>query len=529
MKKCLRTILFSFITFSLMVQPIYAVDEAPTASPETIENENDKTEEQNPDESKDEDEKEEEDEPGEEGEEGEEAEKPSEDTDVDKEQDNEQEPTAPEEADEGIDTLAEVDPVEAFITRFYKYCLNRDPDAEGLANWVKYIKSGGGTGVSTAVGFFNSEEFKKRNVNDTEFVVICYKTFLDREPDPEGLTHWEGYLEKGTTRQYVIKGIGVSQEFSNLCKKYGITRGDTTLTSYRDKNINVTGFVARLYKEILGRQFDGPGIEHQCKYILSKTNQKTAAREVATSGFLHSAEFLKKNTTNDEYVTILYKAFLGRGYDSEGYKFWMAKLNRGESRDSIAAGFANSKEFSNIINGYGLTETTNYTPTYYSQRDGRWSGVRYNGYSLSSTGCVPTSVAMAVDGILHNGVNPKTAADYLVTTGEFAGRKHGGSGLAIKYGAEHWGLKTTGINNYNTLVNCLNNGNIVIFQVGAGTFTSRGTTHAIVLFRNSGGNTYVYDPLNIHNGWYSISSIWSQRSGSDYDWTGGYVGYGIYR
>lgn len=169
------------------------------------------------------------------------------------------------------------------------------------------------------------------------------------------------------------------------------------------------------------------------------------------------------------------------------------------------------------------------TPTYYSQRDSRWAGATYNGYNLQSTGCVPTAVAMAVDGILHNGVTPKTMADYLVTTGEFAGRKHGGSGLAIKYGAEHYGLKTVGIGSYNALVHSLETGDIVVFQVGAGTFTSRGSTHAIVLFRNSGGNTYVYDPWNAHNGWYSISMIWNQRSTNSYDLTGGYVGYGIYQ
>lgn len=172
-------------------------------------------------------------------------------------------------------------------------------------------------------------------------------------------------------------------------------------------------------------------------------------------------------------------------------------------------------------------ENPQYTPTYYSQRDGRWAGAVYNGYNLNSTGCVPTSVAMAVDGILHNGVTPNIAADYLVTTGEFAGRKHGGSGLAIKYGAEHWGLKTNGIGSYEDLVNSLNAGKIVIFQVGAGTFTSRGSTHAIVLFRSSNGNTYVFDPWNAHNGWYSISMIWNQRSTNSYDLTGGYVGYGI--
>lgn len=167
-------------------------------------------------------------------------------------------------------------------------------------------------------------------------------------------------------------------------------------------------------------------------------------------------------------------------------------------------------------------------PTYYSQRDPRWSGATYNGYSLYSTGCVPTSVAMVVDGYLHNGVTPNIAADYLVTTGEFAGRKHGGSGLAIKLGAEHWGLGTEGINTESGLVNCLSSGYMVVFQVGGGTFTSRGSTHAIVLYGNSNGATRVYDPWNARNGWYSISMIWNQRSTSSYDWTGGYVGYGIF-
>ncbi len=205
----------------------------------------------------------------------------------------------------------------------------------------------------------------------------------------------------------------------------------------------------------------------------------------------------------------------------------------GEHNYLVSLGWKNEGIGWYAVNNYSAAGTREHpkpaTPTYYSQRDPRWSGAVYNGYNLYSTGCVPTSVAMVVDGFLHNGVTPNVAADYLVTTGEFAGRKHGGSGLAIKYGAEHWGLKTTGIDNYNTLVDCLNAGNLVIFQVGAGTFTSRGSTHAIVLFRNSDGNTCVYDPWNAHNGWYSISMIWNQRSTSSYDWTGGYVGYGIYQ
>lgn len=255
-----------------------------------------------------------------------------------------------------------------------------------------------------------------------------------------------------------------------------------------------------------------------------------------TTGQNKRLEGLKITLTDElaNHYDIYYRAHVGNigwlGWTKNGGIAGSVGCNRRIEAVQIAIYAKNDPNAPKVGNSQTTSvENPQYTPTYYSQRDPRWAGATYNGYNLQSTGCVPTAVAMVVDGILHNGVTPNIMADYLVTTGEFAGRKHGGSGLAIRYGAEHWGLKTTGIGDYGTLVNCLNAGNIVVFQVGAGTFTSRGSTHAIVLFRNSGGNTYVYDPWNAHNGWYSISMIWNQRSTNSYDLIGGYVGYGIYQ
>lgn len=255
-----------------------------------------------------------------------------------------------------------------------------------------------------------------------------------------------------------------------------------------------------------------------------------------TTGQNKRLEGLKITLTDElaNHYDIYYRAHVGNigwlGWTKNGGIAGSVGCNRRIEAVQIAIYAKNDPNAPKVGNSQTTSvKNPQYTPTYYSQRDPRWAGATYNGYNLQSTGCVPTAVAMVVDGILHNGVTPNIMADYLVTTGEFAGRKHGGSGLAIRYGAEHWGLKTTGIGDYGTLVNCLNAGNIVVFQVGAGTFTSRGSTHAIVLFRNSDGNTYVYDPWNAHNGWYSISMIWNQRSTNSYDLTGGYVGYGIYQ
>ena len=56
---------------------------------------------------------------------------------------------------------------------------------------------------------------------------------------------------------------------------------------------------------------------------------------------------------------------------------------------------------------------TSYPTPYFSQRDGRWAGRTYGGYTFAATGCVPTTVAMAISGITEQTVLPTTVADYL--------------------------------------------------------------------------------------------------------------------
>ena len=75
-------------------------------------------------------------------------------------------------------------------------------------------------------------------------------------------------------------------------------------------------------------------------------------KDVAVA-FLNSREFLDKNTTNTEYVTVLYQTFLGRDPDPEGLANWVGQLDRGEkTRDEIVSGFADSKEFADIMAQY---------------------------------------------------------------------------------------------------------------------------------------------------------------------------------
>ena len=113
----------------------------------------------------------------------------------------------------------------------------------------------------------------------------------------------------------------------------------------------VDDFVERCYLIGLGRPSDPDGFADWKDQLL---NGRAVGIEVAY-GFMFSPEYIKKNKKDDEFVNDLYQLFMGREPDEGGYKDWMNKLSNGASRLEVYAGFANSQEFYNICESYGVT------------------------------------------------------------------------------------------------------------------------------------------------------------------------------
>ena len=116
------------------------------------------------------------------------------------------------------------DGVTAFVTRLYKVCLNREPDAAGLKDWTTQLRNHTATGKQVASGFIFSEEFKNRNLSNEDYVEYLYEAFMGRASDPVGKADWVGRLDDGFTREFVFEGFAGSEEFNNICNSYGILR-----------------------------------------------------------------------------------------------------------------------------------------------------------------------------------------------------------------------------------------------------------------------------------------------------------------
>ena len=245
------------------------------------------------------------------------------------------------------------DPVEAFIYRMYRTCLQRDPDEGGFSYWVDKLRSGAKTGSEAVFNFYDSNEMKARDLPNSEYLTRAYEGIMGRAPDAGGYSYWMARMEIGMSRKFIISGFLTSNEFDALCKQYGIEKGSYSSSEPRDKNAGVTGFISRLYTKLQGRMYDEGGLNYWCEKVLAEPTKATLLK-VALDGFLHSNEFINKHLSDKDYLTVLYRAFLDREPDTGGMEYWQGKIASGMTRDKVAEGFAGSNEFSAIMARYGF-------------------------------------------------------------------------------------------------------------------------------------------------------------------------------
>ena len=123
-----------------------------------------------------------------------------------------------------------------------------------------------------------------------------------------------------------------------------------TVSSFATK-AQVEGFVERFYVTVLDRASDKDGLEYWTNNLLSGSQ---SGADIAR-GFIFSWEFTNRDTNNEEFLYVLYRAFFNREPDSGGFNVWTSQLEQNYSRNTILDGFLFSKEFSNLCEEYGIS------------------------------------------------------------------------------------------------------------------------------------------------------------------------------
>lgn len=110
----------------------------------------------------------------------------------------------------------------AFVNRIYEKAMGRNGDAEGLNYWCSTIQGGRKNPVQVAEYFITSQEFRNKNLSNAEYVKVLYRTFMGRECDQEGLNYWLGELNRGSSRETVLRRFAGCPEFKNIMASFGL-------------------------------------------------------------------------------------------------------------------------------------------------------------------------------------------------------------------------------------------------------------------------------------------------------------------
>ena len=247
-------------------------------------------------------------------------------------------------------STAEVSEIEAFVDRLYTIILDRSAEAAGLADWTNDLKNGKATSADIVYGLANSDEFKNKALSNDEIIERMYLAMLGRSSDAAGKADWLNTMANGVSVNGIINGFSGSEEFANICSGYGIKAGNITTCEPRDKNVNLTSFVSRMYTKALNRAYDVNGLNDWTGDYLAG---KATADKIAY-GFILSQEFEGRNLTDEQYVDTLYRTFFDREPDEGGKSGWLDELAKGTSRKDVLDGFLGAQEFANLKGSFGV-------------------------------------------------------------------------------------------------------------------------------------------------------------------------------
>ena len=262
----------------------------------------------------------------------------------------------------------------AFVARCYSILLDRtlngteperiQDDPAGLNFWTGRLLAGRETGASMIASFLRQPEWADQVVRypltPQDQVDRLYRTMLDRSGMGADANDWWKAMDPnlGTfpnksycSIEYVAHGISTAPEFIWICQKYGVKPGVYQLSEARDKNIMVNRFVTRCYDMALGRVPDVPGLNDWCQKLLSgKISGSQMAHDFV---FSYEMEYLSGNWNPlASWVTKLYECYFGRSPDAAGLTYWTTVY--GGTREQMAAEFAATPEYRDIMNYYGI-------------------------------------------------------------------------------------------------------------------------------------------------------------------------------
>lgn len=172
----------------------------------------------------------------------------------------------------------------------HRTLLGRDASGEELGTWSDRLLAGHDRLAFTRL-LTDSPEWAGARIDD------LYRRALGRDAEPDGRAYWRALVVGGMPLDLVAAHLFGSDEF--------FTRAGGT----------PTGFVTALYRQVLHREPDGPGLAFWQRHLAGGTSRAAVA-----------AAFYASPESRGDRVDVLYRTILGREPDPGGRAAWVDAL-----------------------------------------------------------------------------------------------------------------------------------------------------------------------------------------------------------
>lgn len=208
-------------------------------------------------------------------------------------------------------TITEIQetPEEQVVNKAYEDLLGREAEDAGLQFYADQMESGRMNEFQMATAIQNSPEYRTRQLQQ------MYQKYLGRSADAAGLSAHMNYLAAGGAWDGVRATFMASNEY------------------YRRAGGTDAGFLAAIYRDVLGRAIDSVG-QQEFSRLLRNANRETVAKRLLAS-----------DEAYDKKVAAVYDELLERTATTREIDFYSNLLARGAREDQIIAAFVASPEY----------------------------------------------------------------------------------------------------------------------------------------------------------------------------------------
>lgn len=241
---------------------------------------------------------------------------------------------------------------QAFMNKYNGIAIDDDGYAnvqcvDGFRIWNKYINAPvypTYTGWADGYWYYRESTYKKYydfilNPKELKFGDWCFWSLGSSCK----YSHVAMFVEYTNAQKTRAKFFGQNQgnfgEFRTVeikCDILGAFRAKCFTIDAKTAN----SFISTCYQNILNRKADSNGLKWWSEAV-----SQGMKPSIVLDGFFNSKEYKNKKKTDEQFVRDCYLGYLNRKADSSGFKYWLNRMKKGTTRDTIRKGFADSNEF----------------------------------------------------------------------------------------------------------------------------------------------------------------------------------------